>query len=272
MKKTDKFSKHLKEIKKHLEHEAKNPSSKDKPKYSLLDPKNIAFRKHYVGTQYDFLGLSLPQETVVYKKIQSLIPVQSFEERIHFWSYVWKNSKHYHVMSQALNGFSDLTKTEKSTAQHKLLLRELSSALSELDNWAHSDGLSSLLAMLLEESHSEKELLERHLKLRDKWNQSKNFWERRQSIVSLLYYAERRKKYLSFKQMLKLLEPLVEDEAFYVQRGVGWTLRELYNVYPNESYDYMTKNIRRLSSIAFSAGTEKLSKPAKEKLKKLRKL
>jgi 3-methyladenine DNA glycosylase AlkD len=271
MKQVDKsYSKVLKEIQKNLRYESLNPSSKDKPKYSLLDPKNIAFRKHYIGTQYDFYGLSLPQETVVYKRGFQSNTAKTFEERLQLWTYVWKNGNHYHVMSQALTGFSELLSEVQTAKQHMLLLKELTLWLPYLDNWAHSDGVSSMLAKLLEASFADKKLLDQHLKLRNKWNKSKNFWERRQSIVSLLYYAERREKWLSHKAMLKYLEPLVDDEAFYVQRGVGWTLRELYNVYPKETYAYMTKNICRLSAIAISAGTEKLSKSDKAKLKKLR--
>ncbi|MEZ4813885.1 MAG: DNA alkylation repair protein [Bdellovibrionota bacterium] len=258
------------EILKKLKEESSSPSSKDKPKFSLQDPKNVAYRKKYIGTEYEFLGLSLPQESLVYKRGFENFKAENFQEKAALWRSVWNESHHYHVMSQALSGLSKLETEVQTKNEHLVLLNTIAAALKKLDNWAHSDGVSSMLARLLERAQSDKALLALHLKFRTKWNKSKNPWERRQSIVSLLYYASAREKYLPYKKMLPLVDALIEDEAFYVQRGVGWTLRELYNVYPKETYAYLVKNISKLSAIAFSASTEKLTKKDKDLLKKLR--
>ena len=104
----------------------------------------------------------------------------------------------------------------------------------------------------------------------EKWNFAKNPWLRRLSIVSLLYYSAQREKILPFAKIIVLLEPQLEFDHYYVQKGVGWTLREAGNIYPAETYSYLEKNIQRISAHAFSAATEKLTKPKKDKLKKLR--
>jgi 3-methyladenine DNA glycosylase AlkD len=109
------------------------------------------------------------------------------------------------------------------------------------------------------------------MKVRLKWNKSLNPWLRRQSIVSLLNYSRLRKKKLSFEELIYFVDPLCVDEAFYVQRAVGWTLREIYNLYPKKTYVYLAKNIHKITSLAFSAATEKLKKEEKEKLLLLRK-
>lgn len=62
----------------------------------------------------------------------------------------------------------------------------------------------------------------------------------------------------------------VESSDHYVQKGVGWTLRELHNVYPKETYAFLAANIDRLKSYAFSASTEKMTQDGKARLKRLR--
>jgi 3-methyladenine DNA glycosylase AlkD len=260
----------IKEIKSKLQQEAARPSVKSKLKYSLLDPKNVAFRKKYVGTTYEFVGLSVPQESLLFNKGYSFQEGLRFQDELELWTALWSKSKHYHVMSQALMALSNLVSQVKSEKEHRIFLKTLSAWLPNLDNWAHSDGLSSLLAQLLDSAHVKKPLLKEHLELRRKWNKSKNFWERRQSIVSLLYYSSLRENYLPFKTIISFVQPLLKDEAFYVQRGVGWALRESYNCYPKETLAFLRKKADVFSSIAFSASTEKLSKKDKLALMKLR--
>lgn len=269
------YSNALREVKQKLEEESIKPSFKSKLKFSLTDPKNIEYRKKYIGTNYDFFGLSVPQEQSVFKSGFNFLEDVSFEEKLKLWTFIWSESRHYHVMSQAVKALSELINQIDSSKKHRLFLNVLKSWLPQLDNWAHSDGLSSLLAELLElaieSSKKDPALLNEHLKLRVKWNKSKNFWERRQSVVSLLYYSTLREKKLPYKTLITFVDPLLLDDAFYVQRGVGWTLREMYNSYPQETLIYLKKNIKKLSSIAFSASTEKLSKKDKASLLKLRK-
>ena len=70
---------------------------------------------------------------------------------------------------------------------------------------------------------------------------------------------------------MSLVETQIDFDHYYVQKGVGWTLREAGHAYPKEVFAYFEKNMGRLSAHAFSAATEKLSQKQKEHLKKIRK-
>ena len=89
--------------------------------------------------------------------------------------------------------------------------------------------------------------------------------------MSLFYYSALRKKQPSFTKVTKLLLPLIKIEDYYLQKGVGWTFRELYNVYPERAFSLLEKQVRVLSPDAWQAATEKLSKTQKTKLKLIRK-
>jgi 3-methyladenine DNA glycosylase AlkD len=50
-----------------------------------------------------------------------------------------------------------------------------------------------------------------------KWNADRNPWKRRQSIVGLLEYAQKRKRVQPYKVLISFIEPLLDDEDYYVQ-------------------------------------------------------
>jgi 3-methyladenine DNA glycosylase AlkD len=150
-------------------------------------------------------------------------------------------------------------------ADQEFFFNEMQEWLLRVDNWAHSDSLTHYFAAMME---SKPNMVYPVLK---KWNTSSNSWERRQSILSLLDYARARKKYPSFTRITGLVKPLLGDEDTFVQKGVGWCLRETGVIYPDETYTFLLDYHAHISSIAFSAAAEKLSPAKKEKLKSMRK-
>ena len=70
---------------------------------------------------------------------------------------------------------------------------------------------------------------------------------------------------------MPLIVHLVADKEYYVQKGVGWALREIHNVYPEETFAWLKENIRSISAIAFSPAIEKMATERVNELKALRK-
>ena len=68
-----------------------------------------------------------------------------------------------------------------------------------------------------------------------------------------------------------MVKPLLKDSHVYVQKGVGWTLREMGNVYPAQTKKFVKQNCLKLSSIAFTTATEKWAEKEKAPLKQARK-
>ncbi len=63
----------------------------------------------------------------------------------------------------------------------------------------------------------------------------------------------------------------MHNEHYYVQKAVGWALREIYNIYPVKCLSYQHKNLAAISAITYSAATEKLTKNDEIKINLLRK-
>ena len=122
--------------------------------------------------------------------------------------------------------------------------RDVFALAADVDNWATSDALSAMVAEIVENDHA-------HSKTLKKWNRSKNPWLRRQSVVGIYNYARLRKNHLNAESALELIEPLLEDPHFYVQRGVGWALREVYRVDQIKQKKFVEKNLGKISATAW---------------------
>lgn len=216
--------------------------------------------KRYMSTELHVHGLST--------KVQTDLGKQGFgfhsdpEATFLIYDTIFQNSHSFEAKNLA---FIFLDRNYKHIPA-KLQMKILPQWVSHVDNWAHSDNLSKFLSRLVELPETQTGMIAKI----DKWNRSKNLWERRQSLVALFYYARTKKQHLSFDYMIGLIENLLHDKEYFVQKAVGWTLRESYNVYPKETYRFLQEHIGDLSPYAFTASTEKMNTKDKAALKEKR--
>lgn len=211
-------------------------------------------------SRLEFWGLSLPTHRAVAKEAAARTKAQfgldvktlSASERQKaqiaewtLWLAVWNHTKNFDVRSVVMIWMSDKSRLELRRRQWK----DLFAMAETIDNWALSDGLSMMIADVLENDPK----LFSHFK---KWNTSKNPWLRRQSLVGIYGYARFRKKPIAPGLTLGLLEKLLEDPHFYVQRGVGWTLREVDRVDTKLQRAFVKKHLHRISGVAWFAASE----------------
>lgn len=217
-------------------------------------------------------GITLPVQRARFKAGYAELEGLSREEQAAYWIQVWQNSNLMVSLSQAIFFFemwANERRKLKSSGDVDFVFdpiwTRLLKMVDRLDNWIHSDGLSGLIAAAVEERQRER------FPVLVKWNRDKNPWRRRQSVVSLHYYSRFRKVPLPSSKTLPLIENLLDDEHFYVQRGVGWALRECYNVDPKAMMKFLNKHIGRIAPIGYYAAVERLSSKEKARLRELRK-
>ncbi len=208
-----------------------------------ITPKNAVEQRKLSKNKYSFSGQSLSEQLVI-------------------WDYIWNHSPDIWTRIQAYlflelhmknkNFLSDSWETIKHWQQ-------------KVADWGSCDALSKIYTKILEI------IPDNVLVQLRQWNKSANPWDRRQSVVSLLYFSRTKKVLLPYDTIIPLIANLLEDEEYYVQKAVGWSLRELYHVYPLETLHYLNENFQKVSATAFAAATEKLKKEDKEKLKMRRK-
>ena len=210
-----------------------------------------------------FLNMSMPTLRHELFKLYSTKEKSYSPDLFEDMQKLWFESDIFEAKSLALY-WLDKQKNEFLIKNHKKIL----SWASEVDNWAHSDGLCAIYARMLE--HSPNLILPTYFK----WNRHKNSWLRRCSMVGTFYYSRSRNTHPAFALSKKLIEPHFTAKEYYVQKAVGWTLREMYNVYPAETIKYIKNKLPKITSVAWVAASEKLpakiKDPLLEKRKKIR--
>ena len=215
----------------------------------------------YIGagkSKFIFLNLKIPYIRQR-QKAGYAFSNKPIEEQWKIWIYIWKNTPYFEVALSAAH-FVNSRSIEELYENRKYLLKWQ----NRVDNWALSDELSNCYSRLLENNKSE--ILPNY----EVWNNSKNPWERRQSMVGLLFYSRFRNKVLPCSEILNFIQPHLNDTHYYVQKAVGWALRECWNIYPKETMKFLRKFACQIPPAGWTAATEKLSRESKHELKMLR--
>lgn len=213
-------------------------------------------RKPDEQSKLSFMGFRLP----VLRAIEFSFSNLPITEQAKIWNNIWNNTNSYEEKWFALEFFSQ-KKVLKDIENFWPILKTW---VKDIDNWAHSDGLSSIYAQILERNHK------KYFPFFKNLNRSKKPWERRQSVVSLYYYTRLRKKTLPAAVGLKMVENLIDDKHIYVQKGVGWTLREIYQVDENAQLQFVKKHVKRIAPAGYYATVEKYPLHLKKEIKVLR--
>lgn len=204
---------------------------------------------------------AIPAHRAAFKKGYSFSR-ETFEDQLAIWNYVWKHSGSERAQ---LHAYFFLERYVGQLEYHVAIWDTSVSWQQQINDWGLCDALSKINTKVLETFPTD---VYQQLCI---WNKDENPWKRRQSVVSLLYYSRTKKVYLQFKKIAALVEPLIKDKEYYVQKGVGWTLREMHSVYPEQTMAFVKKHIRDISAIAFTIAIEKMSEEEKDRLKSLRK-
>lgn len=220
------------------------------------DPEQI---RRYMNSELKFFGISVPAQRRVSNSGFSFLKLPRGDV-LTIWDFIWHNSDNFEVMSQAPMYYGQKSQQDFLSTAWPVISRWS----KRIENWAHSDSLSSLYVRILEQQqHKVFPTLLR-------WNKSPHPWLRRQSVVSILYYSSARHAVLPFEKIIPLVKNLLHDEEYYVQKGVGWTLRELSNVHPGKTRKFLVEHAEHIHPAAFGAAVEKVSAKEKELLKALR--
>ncbi|MCB0666001.1 MAG: DNA alkylation repair protein [Saprospiraceae bacterium] len=182
-------------------------------------------------------------------------------KQVAIWDYIWLNEKDFWIKVQA---FFFCETTLKKDADLLYIWPVIRKWQDQVDHWGLCDCLAKIYSKVLELDP------EQVYPLLMEWNKSGDAWKRRQSLTSLVYYASVRKSVLPFTQIEAPISQLISDPEYYVQKALGWTIRELTVCYPEEAWKYLLEQSTLISSIAYPAATAKLTPQQKSTIKQIR--
>ncbi len=217
-------------------------------------------RAFFMKVQMPLLGLTVPEQRKLAKRGYSFSKAPP-SELAQIWSSIWHEAKTHEGKMQA-----GLTLEQFGSELGFDALWELTQDwCASINCWDQSDTLSAHVARALEEQPKTV------WPVLQAWNSDPDPWKRRQSVVGLFFYTRFRDTCPPVTRSLKMITALLKDEDYYVQKGVGWALRECYNAYPDKTFAYLKKHAGVIHPDAFSAAVEKVSQQEKAEIKKVRK-
>jgi 3-methyladenine DNA glycosylase AlkD len=212
------------------------------------------------GSELVHLGIRFP---ALRKRVRQGFSFYDLPERevLEVWDSLWRSSPYGDVLFAALEYYAPVVRREVSPD----LWPVIRGWAGRVDNWCHSDLLSGLYSRVLEAYPDD---VRSQLK---EWNAAGGEWLRRISIVSLVHYSGKNAVFLPPDTVLPLVSNCLGDRRHHVQTAVGWVLREMGRVYPDEIGRFLEANISALSGTAFARACAGRSPESRERLRALRK-
>jgi 3-methyladenine DNA glycosylase AlkD len=197
------------------------------------NPAEAGPMKKYMREQFEYLGIKTPQRKALLKAFfaaYGLPPVDQLEALVlELWALPYREYQYTAL------GFLDRRK-RYVTADSLPLLEKLITTKSW---WDTVDGLAA---------NQVGQVLARFPEMRDetigRWRARENFWLRRTTLLFQLRYKDQTDEALLFA----LIRENLADKEFFIQKAIGWSLREYSKSNPTAVQQFVAKT--ELSGLA----------------------
>ena len=93
-------------------------------------------------------------------------------------------------------------------------------------------------------------------KILDKWIKDENLWIRRSAILAHLKHKEN----TDYKKLFEYCLKCAHEKEFFIQKAIGWVLREFSKTEPEIVYAFIQDNERVLSNLSKREGMKYIKK------------
>ena len=182
-------------------------------------PENAPAMEKYMRSQFKFLGVKKPEHTALFKQFiaEHGLPELSQLDDILLTLWSWPEREFQYLGSNFLHYFRKQLTPD--------ILPTLEQLITTKSWWDTVDGLAS---------HTVGDLFRRHPgevgEFIHRWGYSYNIWLRRTTLLFQLSYKTNTDEALLFS----LVEENVSSDEFFIQKAIGWALREYSKTAPNE--------------------------------------
>jgi 3-methyladenine DNA glycosylase AlkD len=218
----------------------------------LGDPERAAQEKRYLKSPFQFYGVAVPKIRAVARQFRRENRGIAKEALWELCRALWRSGFHEEralamFLLQEYRALLDYTD-----------MPSLEEMLRGSVNWDQVDDISAHLvgAVLLKD--------ERVFEYLKTWSKDPSFWMRRAALLSqLLPFREGK----GDKQLFySFADEMLEEKEFFIRKAIGWVLRELARVEPDEVFRFVVENRARMSGITFREATHRLPDHLRERL------
>lgn len=188
---------------------------------------NAAGMKAYMKNKFEFYGLKTPERRNISRSILKQIKLTSLNEVEKVVRQIWSlEQREFHYIAIETYAFYKKLWTEDSIN----LIEELTLTKSW---WDSVDAICSNLLDVYFTKFPQK------IKpITSKWNKSENIWLQRNSIMFQKFFNEKTDVELLTKYILNCSH----SKEFFIQKAIGWALREYAYTNPNWVRNFVINN------------------------------
>jgi 3-methyladenine DNA glycosylase AlkD len=204
------------------------------------DPKRAAAQKRYMKSERAHLGVGAPKMDAILADLTA----DSGEDVLRAAAAVLSRDEASWDTMIAGGRVLSLRQVPASAA----LWRQVGTAMKSVDGWALADQLAIPARKCLIADP-------RHLDALESWLDHRSVWHRRACLVFTLPWAKRGR---DPARSLDWAARLANDPEWFVQKAVGWWLRELGKHDPARVHDFLTAHGARLKPFARREAAKRL--------------
>jgi 3-methyladenine DNA glycosylase AlkD len=193
----------------------------------LADPGKAIPMAAYMRNQFPFLGIKTPERRLICKNHMKITPKLSEKELFIVVKELWNMpEREYQYFGQELIGYHYKVWTKK-------IIRLIEYCMVNKSWWDTVDALNT------EGSGPYFSKFSGEITgITGRWNRSENIWLNRSSLLFQKTY----KKNLDNKLLSEYILHLSGSSEFFIQKGIGWILREYGKTNPNWVKEFTRKN------------------------------
>ncbi len=213
---------------------------------AVENSENAIPMKKYMRNKFEFYGIKSPERKLIYsdfKKAYGLIPNDKKREIV---QWCWEaEQREYQMFAMEFLG-----KTAKKENEDIIDLYEY--IIVTKSWWDTVDYIASNLVGVYMRKFSHQVL-----PITTRWMDSGNMWLQRTCLLFQLKY----KADLNTELLDSFIEPLADSKEFFIQKAIGWILREYSKSNPDFVIDYIDKH--KLPTLSQREGLLYLKKKGK---------
>jgi 3-methyladenine DNA glycosylase AlkD len=202
-------------------------------------PERAEWEKAYQKSRWDHWGVSLPNMDAAIKQALGSL---TQDEALSLCASLWREP----VWDLKIVAGRILAR--KSIEPDAKVWGFVTERLADLDGWAVADNLASVAWRCLIEDP-------RRLDAVEAWIESPHLWTRRAALVFTLPWAKGDR---DPARMLGWAARLADDREWFIQKAVGWWLRELSKRDPERVRRFLEEYGRKLTGVAKREATKYL--------------
>ena len=195
------------------------------------DPKRAKWEKAYQKSRWEHWGVPLPgMDAAIGETLAGLTQAQALNLAVRLWrEQAWD-----------LKIVAGRILARKSVEPDAKVWRFVTERLADLDGWAVADNLAMAGSRCLVADPGRLDAVEQ-------WTESPHLWTKRAALVFTLPWTQAGR---DPERMLGWAARLAEDRQWFIQKAVGWWLRELAKRDPKRVRRFLGDHGEKLTGVA----------------------